>query len=220
MFELLQAALRQRPEYLLVGEIRTEERVALTFFQAMSTGHTAYTTLHADTVETAMSRLRNPPLNVPVQMLQDLDIVSIQSQTFVDDQRVRRNRTVAEIEPGADDATVDVSPIFSRDAASDTHERVGESRVLAEIAEDRGWADERLQRELADRETVLRYLSEHGITSYDEVARAIHLYSRNPDRILAEIESAELDRQSLLETGPDIDEISPVELGVSDGFLD
>ncbi|WP_418771151.1 type II/IV secretion system ATPase subunit [Halorientalis halophila] len=219
MFELLQAALRQRPEYLLVGEIRTEERVALTFFQAMSTGHTAYTTLHADTVETAMSRLRNPPLNVPVQMLQDLDIVSIQSQAFVDDRRVRRNRTVAEIEPGADDSTIDVEPIFSRDAASDTHERVGESRVLADIAEDRGWSAERLQRELEDRETVLGYLSDHGITGYDEVARAIHLYSRDPDRILAEVESAELDRQTLLDTGPDIDEISPTELGASDGFL-
>nr|WP_276276209.1 type II/IV secretion system ATPase subunit [Halomicroarcula sp. SYNS111] len=100
MYNLLNAALRQRPEYLLVGEIRTEERVALTFFQAMSTGHTAYTTFHADSVDTVISRLQNAPLNVPVQMLQDLDIVSIQRQTYLGEKRVRRNAETAEIVPG------------------------------------------------------------------------------------------------------------------------
>jgi flagellar protein FlaI len=220
MYQLLQAALRQRPEYLLVGEIRTEERVALTFFQAMSTGHTAYTTLHADSVEAAMNRLRNPPLNVPVQMLQDLDIVSVQTQTFVEERRVRRNRVVAEVEPGDDETSIDLSTVFRRDAAEDRHERVGGSAVLAEIAEDRGWSDDRLQRELDDRETILRYLSDHGITSYDEVARAIHMYSRNPDRIMAEVEAAELTGETLLETGPDIDEISPAQFEAGEQFMD
>nr|WP_284009246.1 type II/IV secretion system ATPase subunit [Halomicroarcula sp. YJ-61-S] len=69
MYKLLQAALRQRPEYLLVGEIRTERQVALAFFQAMATGHAAYTTMHADSTETVLSRLQNPPLSVPEQMV-------------------------------------------------------------------------------------------------------------------------------------------------------
>ena len=63
MYDLLKAALRQRPEYLLVGEVRGKE--ALTLFQAMSTGHTTFSTMHADSVASAIHRLENPPISVP-----------------------------------------------------------------------------------------------------------------------------------------------------------
>jgi len=59
MYDLLKAALRQRPEFLLVGEVRGKE--ALTLFQAMSTGHTTFSTMHADSVSSAIHRLENPP---------------------------------------------------------------------------------------------------------------------------------------------------------------
>jgi len=95
MYDLLRAALRQRPEYILVGEVRGRE--ALTLFQAMATGHTTYSTLHADSVNGAIHRLENPPIGVPRPMLEALDIVSIQSQTYVNDKRVRRNVEIAEI---------------------------------------------------------------------------------------------------------------------------
>ena len=62
MFELLRSALRQRPEYLIVGEVRGKE--AYTLFQAMSTGHTTFSTMHADSVQTAVNRLLNEPINV------------------------------------------------------------------------------------------------------------------------------------------------------------
>ncbi|MDY7081424.1 MAG: ATPase, T2SS/T4P/T4SS family, partial [Halobacteria archaeon] len=94
-YELLRAALRQRPEYLVVGEVRGEE--ALTLFQAMSTGHTTYSTMHADSVDSAIHRLENPPISVPRSMLKALDIVSIQTQTFVGGERVRRNLKLVEI---------------------------------------------------------------------------------------------------------------------------
>lgn len=58
MYDLLRAALRQRPEYIIVGEVRGKE--ALTLFQAMATGHTTYSTLHADSVNGVIHRLENP----------------------------------------------------------------------------------------------------------------------------------------------------------------
>jgi flagellar protein FlaI len=219
MYALLQAALRQRPEYLLVGEIRTEERVALTFFQAMSTGHTAYTTVHADSVESVLGRLRNPPLNVPVQLLGDLDIVSIQGQATVDERRVRRNQTVAEI---TDTAGTDIHTrtIFDRDAKTDTYERQGQSVVLAEIAENRGWDEERLERELEERERILQYLLDHELRGYEEVARTIQLYSRNPERVMNRIEADDLSPDDLVDEGPDIDTIEPSDLGAEETFTD
>ncbi|MDK2796230.1 MAG: archaeal flagellar protein FlaI, partial [Archaeoglobaceae archaeon] len=95
MYDLLRAALRQRPEYIIVGEVRGRE--ALTLFQAMTTGHTTYSTLHADSVSGAIHRLENPPIEVPRAMLEALNIISVQAQTYVNDRRVRRNIEIAEI---------------------------------------------------------------------------------------------------------------------------
>lgn len=89
MYELLKAALRQRPEYLIVGEVRGKE--ALTLFQAMSTGHVTYSTMHADSVASAVHRLENPPISVPRNMLSALNIICVQVQARVGGQRIRRD---------------------------------------------------------------------------------------------------------------------------------
>jgi flagellar protein FlaI len=95
MYDLLKSALRQRPEYILVGEVRGEE--ALTLFQAISTGHATYSTIHAGDVQAVVSRLNSDPLNVPRVMLPSLDIMTIQLLTFVENEKVRRTETVVEL---------------------------------------------------------------------------------------------------------------------------
>jgi flagellar protein FlaI len=191
--DLLQAALRQRPEYLLVGEIRTEQRVALTFFQAIGTGHTAYTTIHADSMESVLARLQNPPLSVPSQMVRNLDIVSIQRQVIEGKNRVRRNAEVCEIEHDEAGDVISFNRIFRRDASRDTYEQVGDSTVLDDIADMRGWTDEDLERELEARREVLTYLVENDINDYDTVASTIHAFARDPDSVLDLIRDDDLE---------------------------
>lgn len=194
MYNLLQAALRQRPEYIVVGEIRTEQRVALTFFQAMGTGHTAYTTVHADSVDTVLSRLQNPPLNVPAQMLQDLDVVSIQRQAFLGDRRVRRNSAVWELAADEDNPNeIATNEIYEWDPSTDTHTQVGESSVLGEIAHDRGWDEETLQHQIREREAVLEYLLENEYFRYEDVAATVHTFQKDPEYVLDLVERGELD---------------------------
>jgi flagellar protein FlaI len=201
MYDLLQAALRQRPEYLLVGEIRTEQKIALTFFQAMGTGHTAYTTIHADSVETALSRLQNPPLSIPTQMLQDLDVLNIQRQIYLGDRRVRRNQAVAEL--GVDDEDADEissSDVFRWNPKSDEHERVGDSDVLDQIAHDRGWSDAELADELAAREELLTFLLEEEIFDYDVVAAAVQLFQKDQSYVIDLLDNGEFDPRELTES--------------------
>jgi len=78
LYDLLKAALRQRPEYILVGEIRGSEAYVL--FQAMSTGHTTVSTMHAESADTLIHRLENPPMNVPRIMIQTLDVLVLLAQ--------------------------------------------------------------------------------------------------------------------------------------------
>ncbi|MBX0323973.1 type II/IV secretion system ATPase subunit [Halomicroarcula sp. F13] len=208
MYNLLSAALRQRPEYLLVGEIRTDENVALTFFQAMSTGHTAYTTFHADSVETVISRMQNPPLNVPVQMLQDLDIISIQQQTYLGDKRVRRNRSTAEIQSQEYDTNdIHIKRVFERDSTTDTHEKVSESSLMAEIAADRGWDDAELAAQLADRARLLQHLVDEGINGYVAVSSAIQLFDKNREEVVRRLDAGQLTEAYLRERGPTVEDL-------------
>ena len=186
MFELLKAALRQRPEYILVGEVRGEE--ALTLFQAMSTGHTTYSTMHAADIETLLNRLQGEPINVPHAMLQALNIVSIQMQTYIGTERVRRTKTLLEI-TGLDQRTggVRINDLYTWDPTKDTFEYSGNSYVLDQIREERGWTKGQLRDALAERKDILEYMVEKKITNYKEISQLVQRYALDPDAVLSEV---------------------------------
>jgi len=186
-YGLLQSALRQRPEYLIVGEIRTEQDVALTFFQAISTGHTGYTTFHADSVETVLDRLRNPPLDVPEQLLRSLDLVTVQKQQFVDGNRVRRLSELVELSR-TNSGELKTHTLFSWDPATDSFEFHGQSRVRERIKRNRGWNDVEFDRQLDERRRLLRYLIDNEQTSYEAATTAIHAYGRRPDAVIEAVD--------------------------------
>ncbi|MEG9194369.1 MAG: type II/IV secretion system ATPase subunit [Candidatus Methanoglobus sp.] len=191
MYDLLRAALRQRPEYILVGEVRGRE--ALTLFQAMTTGHTTYSTLHADSVSGAIHRLENPPIEVPRAMLEALNIISVQAQTYVNDRRVRRNMEIAEI-VGLDPHTkmLRTSTVFQWDSVKDEHVMVGTSRALEEIRRHRGWSVTELNQELERRRRVLEFMVSHNIRDFKSVSNVIHAYQISPERALRLLEVQEL----------------------------
>jgi len=186
MFELLKAALRQRPEYILVGEVRGAE--ALTLFQAMSTGHTTYSTMHASDIETLLNRLQGEPINVPHAMLQALNIVCIQMQTYIGSERVRRTKTLLEIE-GLDQRSggVRYNDLYTWDPASDTFEYSGNSYVLDMIMDERGWTKKQLTDALSERKEILEYMAERNIDNYKEISQIVQQYALDPDVVLTKI---------------------------------
>ncbi|WP_132057586.1 type II/IV secretion system ATPase subunit [Halorussus amylolyticus] len=186
MYDLLRSALRHRPEYIVVGEVRGEE--AMTLFQAMNTGHTTYSTMHADSVQTVINRLENDPINVPRAMIQSLDILSVQTLTYVGDERVRRTRTLAEIE-GIDQRTgdLDYSTAFSWNAGADAFRR-NDSSILDEIQDERGWSRAELLEEIRDRKRVLQYLREREVSDYRRFTAMVNEYYAHPDRVMDAID--------------------------------
>ena len=187
MYDLLRSALRHRPEYIVVGEVRGDE--AMTLFQAMNTGHTTYSTMHADSVQTVINRLENDPINVPRAMIQSLDILCVQTLTHVGDERVRRNRVIAEIE-GIDQRTgdLDYSTAFEWEPVSDSFAQ-RDSVVLDEIREERGWSRSELLRELRNRKRVLQYLTEQDVTDYRRFTEVVNEYYADPERVVDRVQS-------------------------------
>ncbi|MFW5965588.1 MAG: type II/IV secretion system ATPase subunit [Halodesulfurarchaeum sp.] len=188
MYDLLRSSLRHRPEYIIVGEVRGRE--AMTLFQAMNTGHTTFSTMHADSVQTVINRLENEPINVPRAMIQSLDVLSVQTLTYVDEKRVRRTNVIAEIE-GIDQRTgdLDYSQAFEYDPDTDSF-RQFDSIVLEDIREDRGWSRAELLREFRDRKLVLQYLLEHDVRDYRRFTALINDYYADRDVVMNRIRGA------------------------------
>ncbi|MFB6161990.1 MAG: type II/IV secretion system ATPase subunit [Halococcoides sp.] len=174
MYDLLRSALRHRPEYIIVGEVRGEE--AITLFQAMNTGHTTFSTIHADSVQMTINRLENEPINVPRAMVASLDLLCVQVLTRRDDERVRRIRTLAEIE-GIDRRTgdIDYTESFQYDGSTDSFERTI-TGLIDEIVDERGWSRSRVLDELRQRSRYLDALQRRGVDDYRRFTARINEY--------------------------------------------
>jgi len=186
MFDLLRAAMRQRPEFILVGEVRGVE--AQTLFQAMNTGHTTFSTMHAGSVDAAIHRLESEPLNVPRNMVQALNIISVQALVYHGVERFRRVQEIVEI-AGMDPSTgnLRVNNVFMYDPVRDLFTFTGRSQVYSDIAEKRGWTREQLESEIQLRKNLLIEMKKQDIRDYVSVATLFHAYSIDPANVLTHI---------------------------------
>jgi len=187
MFDLLKAGMRQRPEYIIVGEVRGPE--AQTLFQAMNTGHTTYSTMHAGGVDATIHRLESEPLNVPRNMLQALNIISVQGLIFRGSERVRRCQEIVEItgiEPNS--GNILVNNVFEYDPVSDEMRYSGRSHVYSAIAANRGWSREELHTEVERRRQVILALYEQDIKDFKSVSEVFSIFAITPDVIFDHID--------------------------------
>ncbi|MDD1684602.1 MAG: type II/IV secretion system ATPase subunit, partial [Methanoregula sp.] len=186
MFDLLKAAMRQRPEFILVGEVRGVE--AQTLFQAMNTGHTTFSTMHAGSVDAAIHRLESEPLNVPRNMVQALNIISVQALVYHGTERVRRVQEIVEI-AGIDPSTgnLRVNNVFMYDPVKDRFSYTGRSQIYSDIAEKRGWTREQLEAEIQVRKNLLEAMKTQEILDYISVATVFHAYNIDPANVLSHI---------------------------------
>ncbi|USN46017.1 MAG: type II/IV secretion system ATPase subunit [Candidatus Woesearchaeota archaeon] len=182
MFTLLIAALRSRPNYIIVGEIRgVEGNVA---FQAMQTGHPVLSTFHAGSVHSMIQRLTGHPIDVPIAFIDNLNIVLIQQAVSVNGRFVRRITSVTEIERYYDaEQKVITRRVFTWDPISDEHRFSGyyNSFLLEKkIAPKMGLADPKeVYDELARRAKILEKMRELKITNYFKVYDVIRSFYLN-----------------------------------------
>lgn len=179
MFDLLKAALRQRPNYILVGEIRgVEGNVA---FQAMQTGHPVMSTFHAATVEKLIQRLTADPINIPKTYVDNLNFVIIQSAVRRPDGKlVRRVLSINEVLGfNPDKGGISFIEAFSWDPVTDTHifSAMGSSYILENKIATRlgipGKKKKVIYDEIEKRAKILERLNDEGITNYWEFFNTI-----------------------------------------------
>jgi len=183
MFDLLTAALRQRPQYLMVGEVRGPE--AFVVFQAMATGKSAYTTFHADDVQAMVHRLENAPINLPRALVAALDIVLLQAQVKVGTDMTRRVKALIEI-VGTDPESNELitNSAYTWNPADDTFNYSGHSYVYEKVSLARNWTQRRMEQEVKRRLDIFEYMKKTSVQNYRDVARIVSSYYKDPDAVI------------------------------------
>jgi flagellar protein FlaI len=186
LYDLMKAALRQRPEYILVGEIRGKEAYVL--FQAMATGHTTYSTVHADSAQSLIHRLEGKPIEIPRIMLQALDIVCIQVISRVKDKRARRCKQIIEI-IDIDPTTKEIltNEVFRWDPIEDKFIYSGKSYILERIRAEKDISREEMISEIKNRASLLEWMNKNNIREFKKVATVVAQYVDNPTEIIKKI---------------------------------
>ncbi len=195
MFDLLTAAMRQRPQYLMVGEVRGKE--AYVVFQAMATGKTCYSTFHAEDVQAMVHRMENDPINLPRALITALNIVLLQAQVKVGTKMTRRVKSLTEI-VGIDPETNELitNSVYTWNPADDTFNYSGHSYVYEKVRMARNWTPREMEREIKRRVDILEYMKKVGIDSHRKVATIISAYYKDPEKVMREV------RAKLAETTP------------------
>ncbi|NIM26571.1 MAG: type IV secretory pathway protein [Nitrosopumilaceae archaeon] len=181
-FDLLRAALRQRPDIIIVGETRGKE--AYTLFQAMATGHGGFSSIHADSIDATLTRLTSAPMEVPKALIANsLDLITLQLKIRVGNKSARRIIQVAEID-GIDEKTgqIKTNTVFRWNPTTDQHEFSGRSVVFEKIKERDGETDEKINYELTKRRVALEWLVKNNIREHKKVSENIMEYYENPER--------------------------------------
>jgi flagellar protein FlaI len=183
LFDLLKESLRQRPDYIIVGEVRGKEAYVL--FQEMATGHPSLATIHAENVPKLLDRLTTPPISLPSSLVASVDVIIFLMLTRHRNKQVRRVTEILEV-VGTDEKTR--TPIFNRlfkwNPITDSFDVCGKSVLLKKISESTGLSEKEIKEELERRMLVLDWLQKNNVLEYEDFCRVVNSYYKDPSRLL------------------------------------
>jgi flagellar protein FlaI len=183
MFDLLKAALRSRPRYIIIGEIRGVE--GATAFQAMQTGHPVIATFHASSIVKMIQRFTGDPINVPIRFFDNLNFAIFQEVVEAPGGGIARRITGIDEVIGYNKHSDGVLTrgMFEWDPVKDKHYFRGmfQSHLLEnKIAAMAGFANKRdIYDEMLKRAAAIQRMADRDLTHYDDVFDLLGLYYSN-----------------------------------------
>jgi flagellar protein FlaI len=185
LFDLVKATLRMRPDYLIVGEIRGEEAYVL--FQAVNTGHSGISTMHAESFEAAVNRLMSPPMNIPPAYIPAMSIFVMIKRVKIGGRLTRRVTEVGEVYMD-DSGKIRFNTVFKWNPRNDTHESyVSNSVLVRQISDMTGKDVDEVLMEIGTRSKIVSWMVENGIFNFEDVSTYVQTYYTNPDKVLNQV---------------------------------
>ncbi|MBQ6344888.1 MAG: CpaF family protein [Methanobrevibacter sp.] len=186
MNDLVKNSLRQRPDRIIVGEVRADE--AITLFTALNTGHSGFGTLHSNDARETITRLTNDPMSVPEIMIQAIDFIIMQNRIYTPSGvSYRRISEVAEV-VGIEEGVVQLNKIFQWNPETDRIDNVSiTSKTLSQIASLSGKSLSEIHKEIENRKLVLKHMVDYDIRSVGDVKSVLDLYYADSEKVLNRI---------------------------------
>lgn len=187
MFELLRESLRQRPDYIIVGEVRGREAYVL--FQQMAVGHSGLSTIHAESFPKLVDRLTSPPISLPPNLIENLDLLLFVKRVRRDNRYQRRINSVIEVigYDQDDDAPV-VNQVIGWEPKDDKFVVENKSYLLKKISDITGMNNKTIGKDIENRVKILDWICKRNIKDYKSIASIINMYYTSPDFLLGKIE--------------------------------
>tara|TARA_Y100000310_G_scaffold345658_1_gene467828 strand:- start:6208 stop:7905 length:1698 start_codon:yes stop_codon:yes gene_type:complete len=180
MLNLLVNSLRMRPDRIVLGEMRKKEE-ATVLFEAMHTGHSVYATVHADTAQETISRLINPPLSVPPNLLK---AVNLNIVMFRDRRRgIRRILQLAEYDATKQSPTSNLIYRWVRER-DEIVKHGATSSFFENVSRHTGMTEAEINKDLEMKKNILKTLINNKIRSLEELGRIFNMYYRNKPLLL------------------------------------
>jgi len=183
MLDLLVNSLRMRPDRIVLGEMRRKEE-AMVLFEAMHTGHSVYATMHANSASETISRLINPPLSVPANLLSAVNLNVIM---FRDRRRgIRRVFQVAEFNEKGN--RTDANILYRWVPEGDKIIKHSESsKFFEDITKNTGMTRPEMEKNLEEKRVILTWLMKNKIRSLEEIGKMMNHYYGDKDQLLKDV---------------------------------
>lgn len=177
LYQLMINALRQRPDIVLVGEIRTEKD-AETLFEAIHTGHAVYGTVHADNAQDTIVRMTNPPINVPKVLMNALGAMVVLFR-----HRTKGIRRVLEF--GEVLRTGDVNVLYRWNLSDDRFAQIADFTRLAEQLMLYGGLTRReILADIEEKSKVLNWMVANDVMSVDDSGSIVANYYKDRAKVM------------------------------------
>jgi flagellar protein FlaI len=174
LYELLRESLRQRPDYIIVGEVRGREAYVL--FQQIALGHAGLATIHAESFSKLVDRLTTPPISLPPSLIQNLDLVIFVARVRMKEKYARRIISIAEV-IGFDKETntPKINEVMRWDPFQDKF-IINKSYLIGKIALKSGLKEDEIKKDLKDRAKFLYFLVKRGVNDYKEITKMLTMF--------------------------------------------
>ncbi|NYZ79864.1 type II/IV secretion system ATPase subunit [Candidatus Micrarchaeota archaeon] len=184
MFDLLKASFRQRPDYIILGEVRGQEAYVL--FQSMASGHPGLGTIHAESVDAIVERLLSPPINLSPALLELLDVACILVFAPKISHNARRIKEIVEIMSISSENQVRSNTVYRWVPIDDVFDFTGHSHVVSKISRMRGKTEDEIWVEIKEKEAILKKMKEK-VTNYQDFFNLMSLYYTEKSALLKKL---------------------------------
>ncbi|MFA5931473.1 MAG: type II/IV secretion system ATPase subunit [archaeon] len=181
MLDLMVTSLRMRPDRIIVGEIRRKKEAEV-LMEAIETGHSIYSTLHANSGYQVLRRLAEPPINIPLMQIELIDLIVVQYR----DRKTNKRRTyeISEIEQTSSGQGLQINTVYKWLPRTDSWEKLNKpTKLITLLNMHTGMTEDDINREIAERKEILEWLKRIDLNDLDDIGYIVKMFYSYPEQI-------------------------------------